>query len=106
MPNLTLFIGKGGVGKTTVAAAYTLHRAMRNKKGSFLLLSTDPAHSLSDIFGQTLGNQPQKLRWAPKARLEIWQVDAEKQFRGFLNRHKEKLLSILESGSIFSRLDI
>ena len=33
-------------------------------------------------------------------------MDAEKQFRAFLNRHKEKLLAILETGSIFSRADI
>lgn len=106
MSKLTIFIGKGGVGKTTVSAAYALHRAMRSRKGSLLLLSTDPAHSLSDITGQALGDRPQKLRLALKARLYVWQVDAERQFRGFLSRHKEKLLSILETGSIFSRADI
>lgn len=106
MPKLTLFIGKGGVGKTTVSAAYALHRAGRPNKSPVLLLSTDPAHSLSDIFGQALGDQPQKLRLAGKARLDAWQVNAEKQFRIFLDRHKEKLLSILETGSIFSRADI
>ncbi len=106
MPKLTLFIGKGGVGKTTVSSAYAMHRAMKHTKRSVFLLSTDPAHSLSDIFGQELGDQPQKLSLVPKARLYVWQVNAEKQFRAFLNRHKEKLLSILETGSIFSRSDI
>src|SRR5579872_288825 len=79
---------------------------MRNRKGSVLLLSTDPAHSLSDISGQALADQPEKLSLAPKARLAVWQVDAEKQFRAFLSQHEEKLLSILETGSIFSRSDI
>lgn len=106
MPKLTLFIGKGGVGKTTVSTAYALQRAIRGTKKPVLLLSTDPAHSLGDIFGQPLGERPQKLRLMPRARLDVWQVDAEKQFRAFLNRHKEKLLSILETGSIFSREDI
>jgi arsenite/tail-anchored protein-transporting ATPase len=106
VPKLTLFIGKGGVGKTTVSTAYALHRAIRETRRSVLLLSTDPAHSLADIFGQTLGDRPQKLRLIPRARLDVWQVDAEKQFGAFLNRHKEKLLSILETGSIFSREDI
>ncbi len=105
MPQLTLFIGKGGVGKTTVSAAYAVHRSVRHKT-SVLLISTDPAHSLADIFGQPLGAQPRKLRLAAKARLDVWQVNAEKQFRAFLNRHKENLLSILEAGSIFSRADI
>ena len=106
MPKLTIFIGKGGVGKTTVSAAYALHRAMRSRKTPVLLLSTDPAHSLADIFGQPLPEQPQKLRLAAEARLDVWQVDAEKQFRAFLNEHKAKLLSILEAGTIFSRADI
>jgi arsenite/tail-anchored protein-transporting ATPase len=106
VPKLTLFIGKGGVGKTTVSAAYGLHRATAERRKSVLLLSTDPAHSLADIFGQALGGQPEKLRLMPRARLDVWQVDAEKQFRTFLNRHKGKLLSILEDGSIFSREDI
>ena len=79
---------------------------MKDAKRSVFLLSTDPAHSLSDIFGQEFGDQPQKPKLAPKARLHVWQVNAEKQFRAFLNRHKDKLLSILESGSIFSRSDI
>lgn len=105
MAQLTLFIGKGGVGKTTISAAYALHRSAR-RKAAVLLLSTDPAHSLSDIFGQPLGAQPRKLRWTAKTRLDVWQVDAEKQFRAFVNRHKANLLSILEAGSIFSRADI
>jgi arsenite-transporting ATPase len=106
VPNLTVFIGKGGVGKTTISAAYALHRAMRDRKRSVLLLSTDPAHSLSDIFDQAFGDSPQKLRLASKARLDVWEVNAEKRFRAFLNPHKEALLSILEKGSIFSRSDL
>lgn len=105
MPKLTLFIGKGGVGKTTISSSYALHCAGQSRRMSLLLLSTDPAHSLSDIFGQALGERPQKLRLA-SVQIEAWQVNAEKQFRAFLNRHKENLLSILESGSIFSREDI
>lgn len=106
MPNLSIFIGKGGVGKTTISAAYALHRAMRAGKRSVLLLSTDPAHSLSDIFDQPFGDSPQKLRVGSKARLDIWEVNVEKRFRAFLSQHKEALLSILERGSIFSRSDL
>jgi arsenite-transporting ATPase len=101
-----MFIGKGGVGKTTVSCAYSLHRAMRNRKESVLLLSTDPAHSLSDIFNQAFSDRPQKLRLARKARLDVWEVNAEKKFQAFLSQHKERLLSILEAGSIFTRADI
>ena len=79
---------------------------MRDRKSSVLLLSTDPAHSLSDIFDQAFGDSPQKLRMASKARLDVWEVNAEKRFGAFLNQHKEALLSILERGSIFSRSDL
>jgi arsenite-transporting ATPase len=108
---LTLFIGKGGVGKTTISAAWTLYQARKyqatkHAKKPVFLLSTDPAHSLSDIFGQALGDTPEKLDLVAKARVDVWQVNAEKQFRAFLGRHKEKLLSILEKGTIFSRGDI
>jgi arsenite-transporting ATPase len=106
VPKLTLFIGKGGVGKTTVSAAYALHRATKEAKKAVFLVSTDPAHSLSDVLGEAVEDVPKKVSLIPKARLDVWQVDAEKQFRAFLGRHKEKLLAILEKGTIFSREDI
>lgn len=47
--------GKGGVGKTSVAAATGLYLANQGKRT--LVFSTDPAHSLSDSFGCSIGNQ-------------------------------------------------
>lgn len=46
--------GKGGVGKTTVAAALAVVIANRDRR--CLVVSTDPAHSLGDIFGRTIGD--------------------------------------------------
>ena len=48
---LIFFGGKGGVGKTTCAAAAALRYARQSPQGSFLLVSTDPAHSLADSIG-------------------------------------------------------
>src|SRR5208337_93636 len=47
-PHLLIFGGKGGVGKTTCATAAALHLARHSPDSSFLLVSTDPAHSLAD----------------------------------------------------------
>jgi arsenite-transporting ATPase len=51
-----LFTGKGGVGKTTVAAA-TAVRAARDGQRT-LVMSTDPAHSLADCFEVEIGGRP------------------------------------------------
>ena len=58
-PALDFFIfgGKGGVGKTTLASAAALHLARRHPEKKILLFSTDPAHSLSDVFDITIGNR-------------------------------------------------
>lgn len=51
--------GKGGVGKTTTAAALASHFAAIKQKT--LVISTDPAHSLGDVFTTPLSNQPTTL---------------------------------------------
>lgn len=51
-----LITGKGGVGKTTVAAATAVHAADRGYRT--LVMSTDPAHSLGDAFQLEFGDQP------------------------------------------------
>lgn len=56
MTRILLFTGKGGVGKTTTAAATALACADRGART--LVVSTDPAHSLADAYGTDLGDQP------------------------------------------------
>jgi arsenite-transporting ATPase len=57
---LILMTGKGGVGKTSVAAATGLRCAELGYKT--LVLSTDPAHSLADSFDMELGHDPRPVR--------------------------------------------
>jgi arsenite/tail-anchored protein-transporting ATPase len=54
--------GKGGVGKTTVAAAIGWAMAERHSDQPIRMISIDPAHSLGDAFGQPLGHEPTPLR--------------------------------------------
>lgn len=56
MPEIILYGGKGGVGKTTCAAATGWGLADAGQET--LVVSTDPAHSLGDVFGIDLGNEP------------------------------------------------
>lgn len=56
---IILFTGKGGVGKTTLAAATALLSAKKGAKT--LVISTDAAHSLSDSLDTQLSNEPKKI---------------------------------------------
>ncbi|WP_121741079.1 ArsA family ATPase [Natronorubrum halophilum] len=59
-PDYVLYGGKGGVGKTTMAAATALDSARRGT--STLVVSTDPAHSLSDTFETDVPAEPGRIR--------------------------------------------
>ncbi|HUY98034.1 MAG TPA: ArsA family ATPase [Verrucomicrobiae bacterium] len=54
-----LYTGKGGVGKTSIAAATAVACARRGRKT--LVMSTDAAHSLGDSLDQELGDQPRQV---------------------------------------------
>jgi arsenite-transporting ATPase len=72
---LVFFGGKGGVGKTTVAAAAALRLSRLAPGRSVLLLSTDPAHSLGDVFGTALSDVPATLPGGPR-NLFVRELDA------------------------------
>ncbi len=56
---ILLFTGKGGVGKTTLAAATAARLAVGGRK--VLVASADPAHSLGDVFGVPVGPEPSEV---------------------------------------------
>ena len=56
---IILYTGKGGVGKTSVAAATAVHCAAQGLRT--IVLSTDPAHSLADSFDLPLGAEPVEI---------------------------------------------
>lgn len=106
MQELSFFVGKGGVGKTTVSAAFAVRTALTVPSSRVLLLSTDPAHSLSDVLQFSLSDSPTPVPLPKAGSLEAWQLNSEKLFGEFLRKHKESILKIIDAGSIFSREDI
>lgn len=55
----TFFTGKGGVGKTTVSCALAAQAAARGQR--VLLVSTDPASNVGQVFGRAIGASPRSL---------------------------------------------
>jgi arsenite-transporting ATPase len=86
---LLIFGGKGGVGKTTCAAAAALELAQRSPASSFLLVSTDPAHSLADSLAG--------LR--PPGNLKVLELDAREYLTTFKKTHHDKLREIASRGT-------
>ena len=83
---LLFFGGKGGVGKTTCAAAAGLVLA---EDQDVLLLSADPAHSLADVLGTPLGDDERPVPHAP--RLRARELDAYAAFAAWRGRHHDEL---------------
>ena len=89
MPRILLFTGKGGVGKTTCAAATALACARRGYRT--LVMSTDPAHSLADALDRPLGPEPVEVAenlWAQE-------VDLYYSMRRYWGNMRELMRTVL-----------
>ncbi|MFO0742836.1 MAG: TRC40/GET3/ArsA family transport-energizing ATPase [Labilithrix sp.] len=93
---LALFGGKGGVGKTTIAASSALELASARPKERVLLLSTDPAHSLGDAFGMEIGDTARKMPKAPP-NLRARELDAEKAWNLERERYRHGIQELFSS---------
>src|SRR5271165_159657 len=88
---ILLFSGKGGVGKTSIAAATGVRLAERGQRT--LIMSVDPAHSLADSFdlGNALfhGNTSDPVQLRPH--LDIFEVNIQKEIK----RHWSEIASYI-----------
>lgn len=101
------FGGKGGVGKTTAAAATALHLLKELKPdASILLFSTDPAHSLSDSLEVKIGNRLVEVKQLRRARLFAYEMDASLALERFREAHGKVLAEIAERGTLLDEEDI
>jgi arsenite/tail-anchored protein-transporting ATPase len=93
---LFVFGGKGGVGKTTCAASAALSFSQTLQTEKILLVSTDPAHSLSD----SLAEMPLP------SNLTIIEFDAAQYLEEFRKEHGARLLEIADRGTFLDKEDI
>ena len=91
---ILLFTGKGGVGKSTVAAGTAALAAQAGHRT--LVLSTDAAHSLADAFGAPVGPEPTEVA----ERLFVQQVDAQLRFEQSWAEIQGYLLSVLDVAGV------
>ncbi len=88
-----LFGGKGGVGKTTCAAATAFALLPRKT----LAVSTDPAHSLGDCLGQQIGDEIIQINQA--ANLYALEISAEKTLERFKQDYRRQMRRLLDTSA-------
>ena len=98
---LIIFGGKGGVGKTSCAIATAIALAKNFKT---LLISTDPAHSLSDCLEQQIGYKVVKVNGATN--LSAFEVVAEEALSRFKSENQNELKKLLVTSTNLDNEDI
>lgn len=82
MTKYIFFSGKGGVGKTTMASATAIHYALSGKKT--LIVTTDPASNLADVFEQEIGHKITPIKGIDK--LYAMEIDPDEATREYKER--------------------
>jgi arsenite-transporting ATPase len=98
---LIIFGGKGGVGKTSCAIATAVALSENFKT---LLISTDPAHSVSDCLEQQIGFNLVKIEGTTN--LSAIEVVADEALSGFITEHQDELKKLLETSTSLDKDDI
>lgn len=91
---ILLVTGKGGVGKTTVAATTALAAADRGYRT--LVSSTDPAHSLADALDVELGDRPTRV----VDNLDGQQIDTQERLERHWGSIRDQLMNVFDWGGV------
>jgi len=82
MTQFVFFSGKGGVGKTSMACAHAVRYADEGKRT--LIVTTDPASNLADVFEQEIGHQVTPIASVPN--LSAMEIDPDKATKEYIDR--------------------
>jgi len=93
---IIFFIGKGGVGKSTVSALMALSHSNLQKKT--LLVSLDPAHNQQDLFQNKFSEKACEI----KPNLYIIEIDTDKRIKEYLEKTSQKIQRNYNYQSAFS----
>ena len=94
MSRILVFTGKGGVGKTSVAAAHARYSALEGKKT--IIVSTDMAHNLSDLFKVPIG----KTMVEVSNQLFALEIDPNDMMENEFHEMKSAILKMLQSSQL------
>lgn len=110
MRRILIFTGKGGVGKTSTAAAHAIKAAKEGIKT--LVVSTDMAHNLSDIFMTEIKNEPIEILmnlWAleidPNYEMEQYYGTITEAFKKMITFSKEENVDTFEDIVVFPGME-
>lgn len=90
-PRFLFFTGKGGVGKTSIACATAVRLAGEGRR--VLLVSTDPASNVGQVFGVTIGNMVTLVPAVP--RLSALEIDPQAAAQVYRNRIVDPVRGVL-----------
>jgi len=102
-PRYEFLGGKGGVGKTTLAAALALAHARAGERA--LVVSTDPAHSLGDALGRRVGARVTRVQ-ADGTAVDALELDADRALARWLRTRRAPLKLIAERGTYLDEADL
>ncbi|MCR5799309.1 MAG: ArsA family ATPase [Lachnospiraceae bacterium] len=100
MNRIYIFTGKGGVGKSSVATAHAVKSAGEGIKT--MLVSTDMAHNLGDIFKKRLGKEPKEV--IPN--LDVYEIDPDHVMKNDFAEMTDYIMKLLSDKSDISLQDM